>query len=167
MQSRRVTCQLSSGDGGPLTSTSTAASCRLLAWYCTACRHAHSQQLALHAIHTHKAAGAECSQQMRFPCFRAYCCMHFAEYSFYIHSLCSLGIWRVTCRVILHATATIRAHPLTHCFRSHWHAISRDMLATRLSVGCVLRNLCAPSSQCGGRDPLSSLACSVKPNGLD
>ena len=163
-KSRRVTCQLSSGDHRHALGRLLLVDCLLGAVRRAGTRTASSSHsMHVRAIHTHKAASAECSQQMRFPCFRAYCCMHVAC----IHSLCLLGIWRVTCRVVLHATATIRAHPLTHCFRSHWHAISRDMLATRLSVVCVLRNLCAPSSQCGGREPLPSVACSAKPNGLD
>ena len=105
---------------------------------------------------------------MRFPCFRTYyCCMHVAEYSF-LHPLALLAghLTRdLPCRLTRHCN--IRAHPLTHCFRSLSHAISRDMLATRLSVDCVLRNLCAPSSQCGCREPLPNVVCTVKPNGLD
>ena len=89
-----VTCQLSSGDGRPSTSTWTAASCRLLAWYCTTCRHAHaassSHSMHVRAIHAHKLPSAECSQHMRFPCFRTYCCMHVAEYSF-LHPLALLA----------------------------------------------------------------------------
>ena len=171
LHAKVVTCQLSSGDGRPSTSTWTAASCRLLAWYCTTCRHAHaassSHSMHVRAIHAHKLPSAECSQHMRFPCFRTYCCMHVAEYSF-LHPLALLAghLTRdLPCRLTRHCN--IRAHPLTHCFRSLSHAISRDMLATRVSVDCVLRNLCAPSSQCGGREPLPSVACSVKPNGFD
>ena len=67
-KSRRVTCQLSSGDGRPSTSTWTAASCRLLAWYCTICRHAHaassSHSVHVRAMHAHKLPSAECSQHM-------------------------------------------------------------------------------------------------------
>ena len=63
-KSRCVTCQLSSGDGGPSTSTWTAASCRLPAWCCTTCRHAHAASSS-HSVHARAIRATKaCERQM-------------------------------------------------------------------------------------------------------
>ena len=141
MQSRRVTCQLSSGDGGPSTRTWTAASCRLPAWCCTPCRHAHaassSHSMRVRAIHATQVC--KCRMLTTYvhvvpmhSCvlLHARCCVVFlastallaraphSTHGMQKHEHKRMHVARAqahacTCRIVEHATAMIRVHPLS------------------------------------------------------